>query len=196
MIIFSYIIITIFITIIIITIIIITTIIIMIIDWLRSNKREQERQRRCNSSSQSGCYTVKVMVMVVMVMVMVMVHRYDIKFEDKPLVSLHNVTFANPVSLDVYNRSLWLVIQPDIRCNCTCQIFSFCHSPTSQWQLCLSDSEDRWLQVQRRSGYHQVTPPNIMFIYLPSNHLNICSSRDGLNPGSINKIRVENEHVS
>ena len=46
-----------------------------------------------------------IMMLVVMMMVMMLL-RYDIKFEDKPLVSLHNVTFANPVSLDVYNR--WL----------------------------------------------------------------------------------------
>merc|ERR550517_1696908 len=71
--------------------------------------------------------------------------RYDIKFEDKPLVSLHNVTFANPVSLDVYNSDNSV-------------------SPILKIVDC------------KFSGDLDIT-------------------KDGLNPGSINKIRVENEHV-
>ena len=40
--------------------------------------------------------------------------RYDIKIQDKTEVELNNVTFANPVYLDVFNRDQ-SIVQPTLK---------------------------------------------------------------------------------
>ena len=72
---------------------------------------------------------------------------YSLKFEDKTEVELSNVTFKNPISLDIYNRD-HMIKMPTVR---------------------VTDS---------------IFPAKVDV------------TQTGFNPGSFNKIRVENDHVA
>ena len=73
--------------------------------------------------------------------------RYELKFQDKTLVEMTNVSFSNPVFIDVYNRDS-SIIKPSV---------------------VISES---------------VFPGQVDIV------------KDGFNPGSVNKIRVENDHLA